>query len=108
MAAQKKSPAAKAPKPASPVKNAYLVLYNALSAAAWSVVLYRTVTVALEHDPKLVHAGVGEWTKWTQTGALLEVLHSLLGRPLPVRASIILLPLSVSRFGDRWVDWLID
>ncbi|KAF4121292.1 very-long-chain (3R)-3-hydroxyacyl-CoA dehydratase [Geosmithia morbida] len=69
----------KQPKPSSPVKTAYLVLYNTLSAAAWSVVLFRTLSIAIQQDPKLVHVGVGEWTKWTQTGALLEVLHSLLG-----------------------------
>lgn len=67
------------PKPSSPVKTTYLILYNALSAAAWSVVLARTISIAINHGPRFVVAGAGEWTKWTQTAAVLEIMHSLLG-----------------------------
>lgn len=85
--------------PPSPVKTAYLVLYNAVSAAAWSVVLFRTAAAlaAPASGEGVGYTGVfpavGEWTKWTQTLAALEVLHSLLGtrRPPfpPVSTSII-------------------
>jgi very-long-chain (3R)-3-hydroxyacyl-CoA dehydratase len=76
----KQSSQAKQAKPAaSPVKTGYLVLYNAVSAIAWSVVLARTVTVAATEGWQHVYPRVGEWTKWTQTMAALEILHSLLG-----------------------------
>lgn len=64
-------------------KRAYLVAYNALSALLWSVVLGRTVATlaanGLETGPALVYPAVGEWTKWTQTLAGLEIVHSVLG-----------------------------
>ena len=66
-------------KPSSPVKTAYLVLYNAVSAVAWSVVLGRTLSAAATQGWQHVYPAVGEWTKWTQTMAALEILHSLLG-----------------------------
>lgn len=72
-------------------KRAYLVAYNAASALLWSVVLGRTVATlaanGLETGPALVYPAVGEWTKWTQTLAALEIVHSVLGMrassPLP-------------------------
>lgn len=70
------------PKPAmSVVKRTYLVGYNALSAALWAVVLYRTARVLATTGGRAeaVYPAVGEWTKWTQTLAGLEVVHSVLG-----------------------------
>lgn len=70
----------RAPKAAvSGPKRAYLVAYNGLSAALWSVVLARTVGALCAGGPEAVYPAVGEWTKWTQTLAALEVVHSLLG-----------------------------
>ncbi|KAG9253340.1 protein tyrosine phosphatase [Emericellopsis atlantica] len=66
-------------KPASALKTNYLVLYNVVSAFAWSVVLSSTVKAVTTRGPTHVLAEVGEWTKWTQTAAALEILHSLLG-----------------------------
>lgn len=66
--------------PPSPAKTGYLVLYNFASAVAWSVVLGRTVAVCALRGPESVYGAVGEWTKWTQTAAAMEILHSLLGR----------------------------
>lgn len=90
MAPKKNAQAGKgSPKPASPVKTAYLVLYNAVSALAWSVVLARTVTVASTQGWQHVYPAVGEWTKWTQTMAALEILHSLFGTtPLSLACSL--------------------
>ncbi|KAH7162506.1 tyrosine phosphatase-like protein [Dactylonectria estremocensis] len=70
------------PKPkrqASTLNKSYLVLYNVASAAAWSVVLGRTVSLLGQQGPQAVYPGVGEWTKWTQTAAAMEILHSLFG-----------------------------
>lgn len=66
--------------PPSPVKTGYLVLYNALSACAWASVLSRTVKSILDGGADSVFDQNGEFTKWVQTGALLEVLHSLFGK----------------------------
>lgn len=66
--------------PSSPLRSAYLVVYNALSAAAWAVVLYKTALTWYTKDNQEVFFEVGEWTKWTQTAAALEILHSLFGK----------------------------
>lgn len=70
--------------PPSAVKTAYLVLYNFVSAIAWSVVLGRTVIMCATRGPQFVYFGVGEWTKWTQTLAALEILHSVFGMLSPL------------------------
>ncbi|KAG6214222.1 hypothetical protein E4U50_000556 [Claviceps purpurea] len=89
-----KSKPAGAPAPcASPLKTGYLVLYNFASAVAWSVVLGRTIGLLYLKGPSAVYAGVGEWTKWTQTMALMEVIHSLLG---VVRAPLVTTIMQVS------------
>lgn len=67
------------PKPMSSGKRTYLIAYNALSAALWSVVLVRTVQTLTTAGPEAVYPTVGEWTKWTQTLAGLEIVHSVLG-----------------------------
>lgn len=85
-------------------KRAYLVAYNGVSALLWSVVLGRTLAVlagnGLDKGPALVYPAVGEWTKWTQTLAALEVVHSLLGI---VRAPLFTTLMQVSsRFALVW------
>lgn len=86
-----------------PIIKGYLVLYNVASTAAWAAVLYQTILYVRQSPSTLTnlststpswlpsslapyykHAtgtydAVGELTKWVQTGAALEVLHSLLG-----------------------------
>jgi very-long-chain (3R)-3-hydroxyacyl-CoA dehydratase len=76
------SKSASGQKPASsPVKNGYLILYNAASAFAWGMVLQGTITSLVESGPESVYLNVGEFTKWTQTAAAMEILHSLFGKP---------------------------
>lgn len=66
--------------PASPIKNAYLILYNAVSASLWLAVMVKTVTtIVAGGGPAAVFDTTGEFCKWTQTLAGMEVLHSLLG-----------------------------
>lgn len=67
------------PKPMPALKRTYLVAFNALSAALWSVVLVRTAQTLASTGPEAVYPAVGEWTKWTQTLAGLEIAHSVLG-----------------------------
>ncbi|KAL7791036.1 hypothetical protein V8C37DRAFT_410622 [Trichoderma ceciliae] len=65
--------------PSSAIRNGYLVLYNAASAMAWGLVLQSTVAALVRSGPQTVFLATGEFTKWTQTAAALEILHSLLG-----------------------------
>lgn len=67
------------PKPMPALKRTYLVAYNAFSAALWSVVLVRTAQTLASDGPEAVYPVVGEWTKWTQTLAGLEIVHSVFG-----------------------------
>jgi len=60
-------------------RSLYLIIYNAVSALLWSVVLGRVLIIYFIHGHRSVYTGVGEWTKWTQTLAALEIVHSLLG-----------------------------
>lgn len=64
---------------ASIANKAYLIFYNFLSAVQWSVVLGRTAMLASAYGPEYVYPNIGQYTKWTQTLAGLEVLHSMLG-----------------------------
>lgn len=76
-----KTAAKPAPKPkSSPAKNGYLVLYNAMSAILWLTVLGRVVGITAIRGPQLAYPAVGEFCKWTQTLAGMEVLHSLFGK----------------------------
>ncbi|KAJ8126544.1 hypothetical protein O1611_g7097 [Lasiodiplodia mahajangana] len=64
----------------SPLKNGYLILYNAVSAMLWLTVLGRVVGVNVLRGPQFAYPVVGEFCKWTQTLAGMEVLHSLFGK----------------------------
>ncbi|KAI1413597.1 PTPLA-domain-containing protein [Hypoxylon sp. FL1857] len=91
---------AKPVKKPSPVKNGYLILYNAVSAVLWSVVLSRVVGTNLASSPQQAYPVVGEFCKWTQTLAGMEVLHSLLG---VVRAPLFTTFMQVfSRYAIVW------
>ncbi|KAF4953719.1 hypothetical protein FSARC_12325 [Fusarium sarcochroum] len=87
-------------KQASTTNKAYLIFYNFISAVQWSVVLGRTVMLLGLYGPEYVYPGNGQYTKWTQTLAGLEVLHSLLG---VVRAPLFTTLMQVaSRFLLVW------
>lgn len=79
MASPSSSPSSSAP--SNPLRTAYLILYNAVSMSAWAVVLYRTIQTCLSPAGyPYVYFEVGEWTRWTQTAAILEILHSAVGK----------------------------
>jgi very-long-chain (3R)-3-hydroxyacyl-CoA dehydratase len=65
-------------------KKAYLVLYNAASASAWAIVLFRVVSTLLQHrDPSAVAPAVDTFARTTQTFAVMEILHALTGPSPP-------------------------
>ncbi len=54
--------------------------YNLASFLGWGYVLYKTVDhYAQGGAPADMYPKTGELTKWVQTGALLEILHAVLG-----------------------------
>ncbi len=100
----------------SPIKNTYLLAYNAVSAALWAGVLYKIVTIGTHEvqtarkagsffgrsDLQSVAAGLAsgevfgeldEYTRLVQSLAGLEVLHSLVGESdhdlLPTSSAIV-------------------
>lgn len=67
------------PPPASSLKTSYLALYNFISAVAWLTVLGRVALLLPLRGYPRVFLGVNEFLKWTQTAAILEVVHAALG-----------------------------
>ncbi|KAK5122144.1 hypothetical protein LTR85_004390 [Meristemomyces frigidus] len=81
-------------------RSLYLILYNCVSAFLWSVILGRVLSITTIHSYRGVHIGTGQWTKWTQTLAGLEVLHAAIGL---VRTPILTTVMQVaSRFLLVW------
>lgn len=73
-----------APPPSLSLKELYLVAYNGINALLWAVVLWRTTLTLVTEGPAEVYNDVGQWTKWTQTLAALEIVHSITGTmPFP-------------------------
>ncbi|KAE8162691.1 tyrosine phosphatase-like protein [Aspergillus tamarii] len=61
--------------PLSP-KRAYLLFYNAISTILWFRIL---LTVLTTPDPASTYTTLEPWTRWTQTLAVAEILHSAAG-----------------------------
>ena len=59
-------------------KKFYLVIYNAASMMLWQIIMFRVILFGSFGGVSVYH-GAGEFTKWTQTFAALEIVHSLLG-----------------------------
>jgi len=61
-------------------KTQYLILYNFVSAILWAAVLGRVLLLVPLVGFGNVYAGVGNFAKWTQTLALLEIFHAASGK----------------------------
>jgi very-long-chain (3R)-3-hydroxyacyl-CoA dehydratase len=74
-----------APRPLRPLqssspKTQYLIIYNFVSALLWLVVLGRVLALVPLLGFGKGYMGVGHFAKWTQTLALLEIVHAALGK----------------------------
>ncbi|KAI9649401.1 hypothetical protein NHQ30_001977 [Ciborinia camelliae] len=69
------------PKPlqSSSRKTQYLILYNFVSALLWLIVLGRVLLLVPLAGFGQLYPAVGLFVKWTQTMALLEVVHAATG-----------------------------
>lgn len=95
----------KSPKPqASFLNTAYLLVYNALSAALWATVLAKVVLTAAGKGVAsgAVYVEAERFTRLTQTVAGLEVLHSLLGSLLHLPCHFWV-PFHHSLFNGIWL-----
>lgn len=79
-----------------PLKTQYLILYNFISAILWFAVFGRVVILLPIVGYKNVYGGVGEFAKWTQTTALLEIFHSASGK-LPTTSLQFLIFFSIEK-----------
>lgn len=68
------------PLPSTVSRQQYLILYNLVSALLWLVVLGRVVSLTYLVGYDNIHGGIGDFAKWTQTLAILEIVHSALGQ----------------------------
>lgn len=86
MAPKEDSRAARKPGPkplqSSSPKTQYLILYNFVNAVLWLTVLGRVVLLVPLVGFGRVYPGVGRFCKWTQTLAVLEVVHAATGKLL--------------------------
>lgn len=79
MADSSKNAPKEAKKGPSGLKLVYLITYNLVSTVAWLVLLACTVSVNGMEGPSFVYPEIGDWVRWTQTLAGLEILHAALG-----------------------------
>lgn len=106
---QTRSPAKSKPKSQSKstyrINDQYLVIYNAICLALWTTILLRTLSlipILLTHSRLYqLYDALFTLLKWTQTLALLEIVHATIGL---VRASPITTAMQVaSRIAVVWI-----
>ena len=68
------------PPHSQPFRTQYLTLYNLTSALLWLAIFGRVVSLVPVAGIECVYDIVGQFVKWTQTLAILEIGHSALGR----------------------------
>ncbi|KAL4800432.1 tyrosine phosphatase-like protein [Aspergillus venezuelensis] len=74
------------PPPQSPPAKAYLLFYNALSAILWLRILTTILSYVVSSNsssstsaPESIYAAIEPQARWTQTLAVVEILHSATG-----------------------------
>ena len=70
--------------PRRDLKTHYLVAYNLMSSILWFAVLARVLILIPLVGFKNVSGGVGDFAKWTQTLAVLEIVNSASGLSSPL------------------------
>ena len=68
--------------PRRDLKTHYLLAYNLISAILWFAILGRVLLLISLVGVTHVSGGVGDLARWTQTLAVLEIVHSALGSNL--------------------------
>lgn len=68
------------PRRSTSPKTQYLIFYNSISALLWFVILGRVVTGVPSLGFSNIYDVVGRFTKFTQTAAVLEIIHAATGK----------------------------
>lgn len=63
----------------SSLRTSYLVVYNTINALLW-VYIFSSIVLSPFQSPQTTYATLEPWTRWTQTIAILEILHAALGK----------------------------
>ncbi|MCJ1394810.1 hypothetical protein MMC18_007690 [Xylographa bjoerkii] len=85
----------RSPSSGASLKKQYLTAYNAISALLWLFLLGRVLLLLPSVGYQNIYAGVGQYAKWTQTLAALEIAHSAFSAsapPTPLTPSTFALP----------------
>lgn len=92
------------PPPRLTPRTLYLTLYNALLFTLWLTTLFQLLALLPSHpSPRTIFTLISPLARWTQTLALLEVLHSALGL---VKAPVGTTAIQVfTRVIQVWVVW---
>lgn len=101
------------------VAKEYLTAYNSICALLWLSVFGRVVVILPITGVESVYEAAGDFTKWTQTVAVLEILHSAFGTLLCTlmlhRATTLFSaiyrrrrPSSRKYFHNGWTDFSIQ
>ncbi|RAH39656.1 putative membrane protein [Aspergillus brunneoviolaceus CBS 621.78] len=62
------------------LKTSYLLIYNTINALLWTRILLTLLSsIVLLVPPETLYTTLEPWTRWTQTLASFEILHSALG-----------------------------
>lgn len=64
------------------LRTTYLVTYNTINALLW-LYIFSSIILSPFQSPQTTYATLEPWTRWTQTIAILEILHAALGKPSP-------------------------
>ncbi|KAL7651209.1 hypothetical protein ACMYSQ_010947 [Aspergillus niger] len=62
----------------SSLRTTYLVTYNSINALLW-LYIFSSIVVSPFQSPQTTYSTLEPWTRWTQTIAILEILHASLG-----------------------------
>lgn len=69
----------------SDARTSYLIFYNSVSAILWLAIFGENMIHLFSQKPYGVYSDIGQFVKWIQTIAGLEVVHSLIGVAPPTR-----------------------
>ncbi|GKZ75730.1 hypothetical protein AnigIFM56816_000389 [Aspergillus niger] len=67
----------------SSLRTTYLVTYNSINALLW-LYIFSSIVVSPFQSPQTTYSTLEPWTRWTQTIAILEILHASLGKSSPI------------------------
>ncbi|PWY72866.1 PTPLA-domain-containing protein [Aspergillus eucalypticola CBS 122712] len=60
------------------LRTTYLATYNTINALLW-LYIFSSIILSPFQSPQTIYVTLEPWTRWTQTIAILEILHAALG-----------------------------